>query len=159
MTYDDLNVPACLCVELCSLFAQECITSLSIYQSRLYQGAFVFPSLCGRCVKSAQGRTDFILHAHRAFVWVWCSVKTRCIKPQWVKHDTRKKMILSPQLITWMQILCRSDHNLTGSVFAWLEWRVCKNRSCQCYEEIFFFLWSWHWWILIIIFPHRKKYL
>lgn len=99
ITKDDLNAPAYLCLESCSLFTQECITSLSIYQSRLHQGAFVFPSLHGWHAKSVQEEgwgmalsqdERFILHSLRSFVWVLSTVKMTRIKPQRVKHDAQK---------------------------------------------------------------------
>lgn len=101
---------SCMFVQLCSLFTLERITFLSIYQSRLTQGAFVFLSLHGWCVRLRFGEkvgrgwewrggvTDYPQPRWEtypsfspwAFVWVLSYVETRRIKPQRVKHDTTK---------------------------------------------------------------------
>lgn len=104
MREDDLNMPACLCTEVCSLFTQEFVTSLSFYHPRLQQGVFfhcVIPSLHHWCEKSQGGwgggvaggsgggggvvdstqpRTCILFHL-RSYVWILSPVESSCTEP------------------------------------------------------------------------------
>lgn len=104
--------------------------NFSIYLSvKALSGCLCFPislwSMCEVCSGKNRLHPSCLSSLCLGFVFGQDQMHQASVSKTW---HYEKKMILSPVLITWMQILWRGVHNLTSNVFAWLEWHVYKQK-------------------------------